>query len=183
MKNTFNTKKMVILAMFAAIAYIVMFFLRIPSGFMPYLKYDPKDSIVAIAGFAFGPVSALIVSIVVAFIEMFTVSDTGFIGFIMNMLGTSAFACTAAIIYRRKKTIAMAIIGLIAGCIMMTLTMVLWNYLITPIYMGYSRKAVASLLAPVFLPFNLIKSSINAVICLVLYKPVVGALKKTGVYR
>ena len=60
----------------------------------------------------------------------------------------------------------------------MTLAMLLWNYLITPIYMGYPREAVAELLLPVFLPFNLVKGGLNTAITLLLYKPVVTALRR-----
>jgi len=56
--------------------------------------------------------------------------------------------------------------------------MLLWNYLITPIYMGMPRQAVADMLVPVFLPFNLTKYALNAAITMLIYKPVVTALRK-----
>ena len=59
----------------------------------------------------------------------------------------------------------------------MVVVMLLWNYLITPIYMGYPREAVAALLPTAFLPFNLFKGCLNAAITLLLYKPVVTALR------
>lgn len=59
----------------------------------------------------------------------------------------------------------------------MVLVMLLWNYLITPIYMGYPREVVVELLIPAFLPFNLIKGGLNAAITMILYKPIVTALK------
>ena len=38
--------------------------------------------------------------------------------------------------------------------------MLLWNYLITPIYMGMDREEiVVPMLIPVFLPFNLVKAA------------------------
>ena len=58
----------------------------------------------------------------------------------------------------------------------MVLSMMFWNYLITPLHMGYPREAVAELLIPVFLPFNLLKGGLNTGITLVLYKPVVSTL-------
>ena len=58
----------------------------------------------------------------------------------------------------------------------MVLVMLLWNYLIAPIYMGYPREAVVELLIPAFLPFNLIKGGLNAAITMIIYKPVVKAL-------
>lgn len=73
-----------------------------------------------------------------------------------------------------------AVGGLLAGCLLMVIVMLLWNYLITPIYMGYPREAVAEMLIPVFLPFNLLKGGLNATITMLLYKPVVSALRRGG---
>ena len=70
--------------------------------------------------------------------------------------------------------------GLVAGCIVMTGAMLLWNYLITPIYMNQPREVVAGMLIPVFLPFNLLKSVLNAGFTFLLYKPLVTALRKAG---
>ena len=72
------------------------------------------------------------------------------------------------------------ILSLIIGSVFMTAAMILWNWLITPIYMGYPRDAVAAMLVPVFLPFNLLKAGLNSAFVLFLYKPLVTALRKTG---
>lgn len=175
---TTKTKKMTTVAMLCAIAYVVMVFGRIPM--MLFLKYDPKDVVITIGGFIFGPFVAMVISLIVSLIEMFTVSETGIIGLIMNVLSTCSFACTAAFLYRRKHKLSGAVLGLVAGGILMTVIMLLWNYLITPFYMGYPREAVAELLLPVFLPFNLLKGGLNAAITFLLYKPVVTALRRTG---
>ena len=108
---------------------------------------------IAIGGFLLGPFASFIISVIVSFIEMITASETGPIGFIMNVLSSCSFACTAAFIYKRKHTKSGAVAGLLAGCCVMAVVMLLWNYLITPIYMGYPRDAV-------------------------FYKPVVTALRK-----
>lgn len=73
-----------------------------------------------------------------------------------------------------------AVIGLLSGMAMMVGVMLLWNYYITPIYMGYPREAVKELLLPAFLPFNLIKGSINVVITFLLYRPIVVALHRAN---
>ena len=96
----------------------------------------------------------------------------------MNVLATCAFACTASVIYKKDHTLKGAIIGLICGVLLMTGVMLLWNYLITPIYLGYPREAVVELLIPAFLPFNLLKGGINAALTLILYKHVVNTLRK-----
>jgi len=64
--------------------------------------------------------------------------------------------------------------------LVMTVGMILWNYIVTPIYMKESREFVASLLVPVFLPFNMGKGIANSLIVLLIYKPIVRALRKTN---
>ena len=125
------------IAMMCAFAYVIMLVARIPV--VLFLKYEPKDVIITIGGFIFGPFTSFLISIVVAFIEMITVSETGIIG-----------------------------------------VMLLWNYFIAPFYMGYPREAIAELLLPAFLPFNLLKGGLNTALTLLLYKPIVGALRKSN---
>ena len=173
-----KSKKLTMIGMLCAIAYIVMVVGRFPV--VLFLKYDPKDVVITIGGFIFGPMTSFLISLIVSLIEMVTVSETGPIGCIMNILSTCCFACTAAFIYKKQHTMKGAITGLVAGCLLTTAVMLLWNYLITPIYMGYPREAVAELLLPAFLPFNLLKGGLNTVITLLIYKPIVTALRKAG---
>lgn len=179
MKKEISVKQLVLLAMLCAVSFLMVATIRIPV--VLFLNYEPKDVVITIGGFLLGPMASLIVSLVVSLIEMFTVSTTGPIGAIMNMLSTCAFACTAAIIYKRKHTLMGAVLGLLCGSVLMIGAMLLWNYLITPLYMtDTSREAVAAMLIPVFLPFNALKAGLNTAFTLVLYKPLVGALRKTG---
>lgn len=164
--------------MLCAIAYVVVVVGRIPV--VLFLKYDPKDIVITLGGLIWGPLTSCIVSVIVSLIEMVTISDNGIIGLIMNILSTCSFACTAAFIYKKMRTLKGAVIGLVAGSLAMTAVMLLWNYLITPIYMGYPRQAVAELLIPAFLPFNLLKAGLNAGFTFLLYKPVTTALRKAG---
>ena len=175
-----KTRKLTLSAMFAAMAYLLMVIGRIPITSVDFLKYDPKDVILAIAGFVLGPLPALSITAVVALIEMLTVSTTGPIGLLMNILSSAAFVCPAALIYRRRHSQRGALIGLGAGVVCMVALMLLWNYFITPLYMGYPREAVAAMLPTVFLPFNLVKSLLNAAITVLIYKPVSRALKSAG---
>lgn len=179
--TTSNTKKITLLGMLAAIAYAVIFvchFLIPPvAGF---LTLDVKDTIIAIAGFIFGPLSAALVAIVVAAVEMVTISATGLIGLVMNILSSCCFACVAAFIYKRKHTLKGAITGLIVGCLAATAVMLLWNVLITPLYLNQPREAVIGMLIPTLLPFNLGKYILNAAITMLIYKPIVTALRKAN---
>ena len=175
-----KTHRLTLMAMFAALAYIVMLVGRFPISSVDFLKYDPKDVILVICGFILGPMPALLVTFVVSAIEMLTVSSTGIIGLIMNVLSSAGFACTAALVYKKRHSLRGAAVGLVLGALVMTALMLLWNYFITPYYMGMPREAVAAMLVPVFLPFNLIKSALNAAIAMLIYKPVSRALRQIG---
>ena len=175
-----KTRRLTLMAMFAALAYIVMLVGRFPISSVDFLKYDPKDVILVICGFILGPMPALLVTFVVSAIEMLTVSSTGIIGLIMNVLSSAGFACTAAFVYKKRHSLRGAAVGLVLGALVMTALMLLWNYFITPYYMGMPREAVAAMLVPVFLPFNLIKSALNAAIAMLIYKPVSRALRQVG---
>ena len=171
-----STQTMVMLAVFSALAYVSVALIRIPV--VQFLKYEPKDVILLIGSFLYGPSAGLLMSVAVALVEMVTISDTGWIGALMNMLSSCTFVCTAALIYRRHRTAKGAVQGLIVGGLGMVVIMLLWNALITPLYMGVPREAVLEMLLPVFLPFNLLKGVMNSAITLLLYKHVVTALRK-----
>ena len=173
-----NVRTLASMAMLSAIAYVVMLLSKLLPQVYGFLQLDVKDTVICIGGFLFGPLAAAAVSIVVPLLEMFFASDTGPIGFIMNMLATASFCCTAAFVYRKLHTKKGAVIGLALGVAALTAVMLLWNYLITPIYQGLPRETVAAMLPTVFLPFNVVKGGLNMALILVLYKPVVTALRK-----
>lgn len=171
-----SVRRLVLMAMLAAVAYLLMAAIRIPV--VLFLKYEPKDTVITIAGFLLGPMASLIISAVVSLVEMISVSDTGIIGCIMNFISTCSFACVAALIYKKDRTLKGAVLGLLSGSVSMVCVMLLWNWLITPLYMGGTREAVAAMLLPVFLPFNALKAGFNSALVLALYKPLTGALRK-----
>lgn len=176
-----KTNKLTVMAMLCALAFVAVAAIRIPLiPVVPFLEYEPKDVIIMTGGFLFGPMSAAVISIIVSFIEMFTISGTGIIGLIMNILSTVAFVCPAAYLYKKHHSMKGAFLGMFAGTLLMTLIMVLWNYLITPIYMGYPREAVAELLLPAFVPFNLLKGGINTALTMLIYKPLVTTLRRSN---
>ena len=176
-----KSNKLTVMAMLCALAFVAVVAIRIPLiPFVPFLEYEPKDVIIMTGGFLFGPMSAALISIIVSFIEMFTISGTGIIGLIMNILSTVAFVCPAAYLYKKQHSIKGAFLGMIAGTLLMTVIMVLWNYLITPIYMGYPREAIVELILPAFIPFNLLKGGINTALTLLIYKPLARTLKRSN---
>lgn len=175
----YHVKMIATLGMLSAMAFVITFICRIPIiPSVPFLDLEFKSAIILIGGFVYGPLPAFCVTIVVCFLEMLTFSSTGIIGCVMNILATAAFVCPAAMIYKKKKSLTGAIIGLGIGTVLMTGVMLLWNYIVTPLYMNVDRELIASLLIPAFLPFNLIKGALNSSATLVLYKFVVTALRK-----
>ena len=172
----YDTKRIVTLGMLAAIAYVACAVIHI--HVVSFLSYEPKDVILLITGLLFGPVDALIVTVLVCLVEFMTISSTGPIGLLMNVISSASFAVTAGMIYQKNRTLKGAIVSVGVGVVVMTCIMMVWNYLITPLYQGVPREVVAGMLIPVFLPFNLIKGFLNAGITLLLYKPVVMTLRQ-----
>lgn len=170
-----NTKRLTAAAMLCAMAYAAVAVGRIPV--VLFLKYDPKDIVLALGGLLYGPQMAALTAVAVSLVEMVTISSTGPLGCVMNILSSCTFACTAAAVYQRRRTPKGAALGLVLGGGLMTVCMLLWNYLLAPYYMGYPRAAVAALLLPAFLPFNLLKAGLNALGAFVLYRPVRRALR------
>jgi len=178
-----NTKRITVLAMLSAMAFLLtyIFYIMPVPPFMPtapFLNYEPKDVIIVIAGFLFGPLAVIPTSVVVSLLEM-PFSGTGHIGLIMNVLSTCAFACPAAFVYKKWKTLKGAVAGLAVGVLLSTTAMLLWNYFLTPIFMTVPRHVVVAMLVPVFLPFNLVKGTLNAAMAVMLYKSVKLALDKS----
>lgn len=175
-----NTKKLTTLAMLSAMAYVLMFVSKIIPAVQGFLQYDAKDVVITIGGFMLGPVYALIIILVVSLLELVTVSDTGIIGLVMNIVSTAAFSCTASLIYHKVKSMKGAYLSLAAATIALTAVMLLWNYYITPLYMHIPRSVIVPMLPTVFLPFNLVKGLINSGFILFTYKPIVTALQRAG---
>ncbi len=174
-----SIKSIALLGVFCALAYIFTLLGNlIPISVAGFLSYDPKDIIVAIAGFVLGPAYAIAISVVVAVLELITISSTGIIGCIMNIISTASFAGIASLVYKKWHSASGAIWGLILSSLCATALMILWNIFVTPYYMHVPREAIYDMLLPVFLPFNLIKSGINACITILIYKPIVKALRR-----
>lgn len=172
--------QIVISGVLVALAFLAVLIGKIVPNVAGFLSYDLKDAVIAISGFIFGPLTAVIITVLVSLIEMLTISSTGVYGLIMNIVSTCSFVVPAAVVYKFWRTKKGTLAGLGAGIVVMTGMMMLWNYIITPFYMGVERSVVAGMMMTVFMPFNLAKSGINAALTLLLYKPIVTALRRGG---
>jgi len=179
-----NVKKLVVIAMMSAVAYLLALlfhFLPIPPlvPAAPFLKFEPKDVIIVITGFMYGPLVVLPMAVVVGLLEM-PLSATWLYGLIMNVASTCAFACPAAFVYKKWRSITGGAVGLIAGVIITTGVMIPLNYLITPFFMGVPRHMVVAILITGIGIFNFVKYALVAAITMQLYIPLKKALGKAN---
>lgn len=170
---------MTALALMCALATVLLLVARFPLvPSVPFLTYDPKDIVIGMAGFLFGPWSAAIVSMISSGLELF-LRGGNLIDWLMNVLSSCAFVVPAAVVYQKMHSKNGAFIGLLAGGAAQVIVMVIWNYVMDPIYFGMAREAVVSMLPAIAL-FNVLKCMINASILLLIYKPISNALKRSG---
>ena len=156
---------MVFLALLSALAFVAAMVIRIPVvPSAPFLKFDIKEAVIVTGGFLYGPGAGLAVSFTAVLIQAMLTNESGMIGFIMNFLSTASFVCTASAFYRAGGSRKNMLAGLTAGTVIMTIVMLLWNYIVTPVFMGIPRSAIVSMLFTVFLPFNLVKGAANSAI-------------------
>ncbi len=172
-------RRIVLIALFGALSYALMLVVHFPVAF---LTLDVKDTIIVLAGLYFGPVAALSLSVLVPLLELVSVSDTGVYGFVMNFLSTATFAVTASLIYKYKKSLFGAIAGLFSGVVLMVATMMVFNLLVTPHYLGVTVGEVQALIPTLLLPFNTVKGVFNAALVLLFYKPLSGVMQRAGVF-
>ncbi|WP_066646878.1 ECF transporter S component [Christensenella timonensis] len=179
-KPKLTTRNITSIAVMAALSIVLVYLIRIPM-FLPFLEYDPADIPIFITTFAFGPGIGFMLTVVVSVLQGVTVSaSSGMIGIAMHILATGSFVLVAGNIYKRNKTRKNAVAALVAGVGAWTAMMVLWNIIMTPLFMGVPREQVLLLIVPAILPFNLIKAGINATVTFALYKSVGRLFRMPG---
>ncbi|MBR4888013.1 MAG: ECF transporter S component [Clostridia bacterium] len=176
-KSSAKIKKMVAVALICALGYMCTFIFHFKVGF---LTFDAKDAVITLASFIYGPMTGVIASLLVSFIEFFTISDTGVYGFIMNFASSAMFAGTAGLVYKYRHTMLGAVAGLTAAVFTMTALMLVMNLAITPYYMNCTMGEVMALIPTLLFPFNLVKAIMNAGLSYVLYRPLRSALQAAG---
>ena len=108
-----RTKKLTTIGILCAFSYASTVVGRIP--IVLFLKYDPKDIIIAIGGLIYDPLTSFLIALIVSLAEMVTISENGILGCLMNIISSCSFAYTAAFIYRKKHKLSGAIGGLFCG--------------------------------------------------------------------
>ena len=169
-----STKRIAMYALFVALSMAVSF---VDFPIMPgveWLKYDPSGIVSLVAGFAYGPAAAVIVSVLGFLPHLFTNPW----GTLMAVLVALALSVPAALIYRRNKTRKGAVIGIIVGAIVALAVAIVGNLIVTPFYAHMTTAQVVALIVPALLPFNALKFTIHGVVTFLIYKPISNLLNR-----
>jgi len=168
--NRWETKELVTMALLCAISVLLSFieFPLIPG--VTWLKFDASAMPAMVIGFAYGGGAGIIVGIVSALIHGIILGD--WVGALMNIIVIIALVGPASAIYRRIHSFKGAVIGLCISVIVTVAAAIASNLIIDPFYFGMPFEAVAALVLPVLLPFNLIKTILDSVLTLVVYKSI-----------
>lgn len=195
-KKKDGTRKMVTISMLSAIAVILMLF-EVPLPFLPaFYKIDLSELPVILGAFALGPLAGVVIEFIKILLNLLVNgTQTAFIGEFANFLIGCAFVVPAAVAYYFKKTKKNALLGLLLGLVVCTVSGCLLNaYLLLPAYgrafhmevdqlvaMGTAVNAgIHSLLSFVILataPLNVMKCAIVTVLTMLTYKPLSRILK------
>ena len=129
-----QTKRLVEMAMLAAISIVLVMLIRIPLiPAAPFLEYDMADVPVLLAAFLISPGAGLLVLFVVSVIQAFLLGGNGIIGLIMHFFASGALVLASSLIYKAcKGKKGSLIIGLLVGSLLMTLLMIPLNFIFTP---------------------------------------------------
>lgn len=175
-ERKFQTKRLTVLAMFAAISILLVYCIHFPLfPATPFLEYDPADIPILLGTLLYGPLPGLALTFVVSVIQGLTVSaQSGVIGIIMHFVATGSFVLVTGFLCRKNRSRGRVILSLLAGVLVMTAVMSLWNLILTPIFMKAPREMVLELMLPAILPFNFIKAGVNGLIAYLLFRSLQG---------
>ena len=191
-RTKFSVRRVVMVGMLSAIAAVLMI-LEFSVPFMPsFLKFDISELPALIAAFAFGPVDGILVCLIKNLIKMPTTS-TGCVGELANFLLGVTFVLPAGLLYRFKKGRKAALIGSVAGALLMGICSIPLNYFVTyPVYtkilpldviIGMYQaifpgvNGLLSCLVIFNAPFTAMKGIVDAAITFLIYKRISPFLK------
>lgn len=195
-EKIFNTRKIVMIGMFSAIASILMLF-EIQMPFAPFFyKLDFSELPALIGTFAFGPVAGVMIEFCKILLKLlFKSTSTAFVGELANFAVGCSFILPASIIYLFKKNKKTAVIGCTAGTIILTIFGTAFNavYLLPKfaelfgmslegiVAMGTQINAsitnVTTFVIFAVAPLNLIKGVSVSAVTLLVYKSLSPILK------
>ena len=173
--NRWSTKQLVTMALMCALGALFMYVQLpiLPSA--PFLTYDPSLVPAMVTGFAYGPGAGVAVGVMAIVIHALTTGD--WVGGLMNVVATLGYVLPAALMYKKMHTYKGAIIGLAFGVVVATAASIAANLTIGVWFWYPSMDFIMPLILPAVLPFNLIKTALNSVLTLCVYKAVSNLIK------
>ncbi len=190
-KNNVSTRDLTTAAMLSAVAFVLMFLdFSMPMFIPSFVKMDFSDLPALLGAFALGPTYGIVISLVKNLLHLIIPgTSTAGVGELANFLLGAIFAYVAGFIYKRNKTKKSAVIGAVVGAAAMAALSVPVNYFITyPAYVQFyhlpleaiigmyqalvpSADSLIKCLVIFNLPFTLVKGLLDAVLCMLIYKP------------
>ena len=173
-RSHWSVRELVTLAIFSALG-MALSFIQIPIfPPAPYLQYDPSGIVTLTVALMYGPAAGIMVQLV-SWIPKLIMSPLGSLLTFVAMIGA---VLIVGLIYKKFHNLKGAIVAIVVGSVVFTAIAIAMNFVITPIYTpGVTVEAVASMVVPILLPFNIIKCAINGVVTGLLYKPVSNLVK------
>lgn len=173
-RSHWSVRELVTLAIFSALG-MALSFIQIPIfPPAPYLQYDPSGIVTLTVALMYGPAAGIMVQLV-SWIPKLIMSPLGSLLTFVAMIGA---VLIVGLIYKKFHNLKGAIVAIVVGSVVFTVIAIAMNFVITPIYTpGVTVEAVASMVVPILLPFNIIKCVINGVVTSLLYKPVSNLVK------
>lgn len=173
-RSHWDVRQLVTLAVFCAMG-MALSFIQIPIfPPAPWLEYDPSGIVTLITALMFGPGAGFVVQ-VIAWLPRLIMSP---LGTLLTLVAMAGMVPVVGLIYKRFHNFKGAVVSLAVGAVVFIALAIAMNFLITPIYSpGVTVQAVAGMVLPILLPFNLIKCGINVAATLLIYKPVSNLIK------
>ena len=190
-----NVRMITATGMLSAISFALMF-MEFSVPFMPgFIKMDLSELPALIGAFAYGPIAGVIICLIKNLLHLF-ISSTGGVGELSNFLLGASFVLVAGFVYKWKKNRKSALIGSIAGALVMGIFSVFSNYfLVYPIYYNFMpEEAILAAYQLIFsgvdnileclivfnMPFTFVKGILSVVITFLVYKRLSPILKGTN---
>ena len=193
-----RTHKLTVTAMLSAVAFALMFIeFPIPALIPSFVKLDISDLPELLAAFSLGPVYGVTVTFLKNLLHILIKgTSSAYVGELFNFLMGSVFAFSAGMIYQWKKSRKTALIGSVAGAVLMAVLSVPLNYfLVYPAYVvcyGLPLDAILGMYQAILpsadslikclvifnMPFTFCKGMLDVALCFLIYKPLSPLLHK-----
>ena len=186
-----TTHNLTVAAMLSAVAFILMFIeFPVPMLIPAFIKMDFSDLPALLGAVALGPVYGVIISFMKNLLHIVIKgTSTACVGELSNFILGAIFSAVAGYLYKHHKSRKTAIIGAVAGAVAMGVLSVPSNYFVVyPAYVQFyhmpleailgmyqailpSADSLIKCLILFNLPFTLVKGLLDAVLCMLIYKP------------